>query len=239
MKILFIVLCICISSTAPAQKNTELNDANATRRTLNSPFSAITVTDGIMLYLTDGGVESLAVSYADAKYASRFITVVEDGVLKISFNNDGINWNDNKKRKLKAYVSFKTLKKLSASGGSDVVLTAPIRVSDLDLKFTSGTRLTGKINANHVSVSQSSGSEIKLSGEAQKVTVEASSGASFQGYDFNVDYCYARASSGGAIRVSINKELEARANSGGAIHYKGPGVIKNVNVNSGGIVKKA
>ncbi len=236
---LFMLLCICTTFVAAAQKNTEISDVNATKRTLNASFSAITVTDGITLYLTDGNEESLAVSFSEEKYESRFKTVVEDGTLKITFNNDGINWNDNRKRKLKAYVSFKTLNKLTASGGSDVILTAPIKVSDLDLKFTSGTRLTGKINASNISISQNSGSEIIISGEAQKITVEATSGASFKGYDFNVDYCSARATSGAAIRVSINKELEAKANSGGAIHYKGSGVIKDVNVNSGGVVKKA
>ena len=239
MKLLLFILCVCSSFASIAQKTAEISDANATKRTLNASFNAISVSDGIALYLTDGGEESIAVSFSEAKYETRFKTVVDNGTLKISFDNDGINWNDNRKRKLKAYVSYKTLSKLTASGGSDVILTGPVKVNDLDLKFTSGTRLTGKINATSITVVQSSGSEINLSGNAQKINVEASSGASFKGYDFNVDYCSAKASSGGAIRVSVKKELEAKANSGGAIHFKGEGVIRDVNVNSGGVVKKA
>ena len=233
------LFCVCTTYATLAQKNTEISDLNATKRSLNGSFTAITVSDGIALYLTDGNEESLAISFSDAKYESRFKTEVDNGTLKISFDNKGLNWNDNRKRKLKAYVSYKTLNKLSASGGSDVIITAPITVGDLDLKFTSGTRLTGKISATSLTVDQNSGSEISITGSAQKISVEATSGATFRGYDFSVDYCTARATSGGAIRVSINKELEARANSGGAIHYKGAGVIKEVNVNSGGVVKKA
>jgi hypothetical protein len=33
--------------------------------------------------------------------------------------------------------------------------------------------------------------------------------------------------------------LNAKANSGGGIRYKGNAVIKDLNVNSGGVVKKA
>jgi hypothetical protein len=39
--------------------------------------------------------------------------------------------------------------------------------------------------------------------------------------------------------VNIGQEMNARANSGGAIHYKGNAVVKDINVNSGGIVKKS
>ena len=45
-------------------------------------------------------------------------TVVENGVLKISYGDKGISWNS--KRNLKAYVSFKKLTALAASGGSDI-----------------------------------------------------------------------------------------------------------------------
>ena len=239
MKILFMLLCVCTTYATVAQKNTEISDANATKRTLSGSFTAISVSDGISLYLTDGDEESLAVSFSDAKYEARFKTEVDNGMLKIYFDNKGLNWNDNRKRQLKAYVSYKTLQKLSASGGADVIITAPIKVDDLELKFTSGTRLRGKIDASSLTIDQNSGSDINITGNARKISVEATSGAMFRGYDFNVDYCTARATSGGAIRVSINKELEAKANSGGAIHYKGEGVIKDVNVNSGGVVKKA
>ncbi len=239
MKILFMFICICSTYASLAQKNTEIADLNATKRSLTGSFTAITVSDGITLYLTDGKEESLAISFSDAKYESRFKTVIDNGTLKISFDNNGMNWNDNRRRKLKAYVSYKTLNRLYASGGADVILTAPVTVGDLDLKFTSGTKLTGQISAKTLTVDQNSGSIISITGDARKISVEATSGAIFKGYDFSVDYCTAKATSGAAIRVSINKELEAKANSGGAIHYKGAGVIKDVNVNSGGVVKKA
>ena len=239
MKILFVLLSAVFSLSASAQQSTVVNDPDAKARTLNASFSSISVTDGIDLYLSEGQEESLAVSCSDEKYAEHFKTVVENGVLKIYYDNNAINYSDNNRRKLKAYVSFKTLEKLTGSGGADVKIPVGITVSDLQLKFTSGANLNGSIKANALIIEQNSGSEVSLSGSAEKITVDVSSGAIFKGFDLAVDYCDAKASSGGAVRIAVQKELTAKAHSGGGIHYKGAAVIRDINISSGGIVKKA
>lgn len=162
-----------------------------------------------------------------------------EGVLKIYFDNNGLNWNVSRKRKLKAYVSYKTLRKLKASGGAHVIVPVPVKVEDMEMHFTSGSLFTGNVTAKELDIIQNSGSVIEISGIAQKINIKTASGAMFKGYKLKVDYCIAKAASGGAIRLSINKGLDAKANSGGAIHYKGSAVIKEVSVSSGGIVKRA
>jgi len=239
MKKLFLSLITFITVAAVAQDKTVVVDGNATKRTLTESFTGISVSDGIDLYLSQGGEESVAVSASDEKYMERFKTEVENGVLKIYFDNKGIKWATNDKRKLKAWVSFKTLEKLHASGGADVKIEGEITADNLDIKFSSGSALNGKLKASSLTVEQNSGSGINISGSANKISVEVSSGAVFKGYDLAVDYCDAKASSGGGIRLTINKELSAKANSGGGVRYKGTAVIKEVDVNSGGIVKKA
>ena len=239
MKFLFILVSAIFSTAAFAQEKTVINDTNAKARILNASFSAVSVSDGIELYLTQGTEESLAVSYSDEKYAEHFKTIVENNVLNIYYDNKGINWNDNNRRKLKAYVSFKSLEKLTASAGANVKLQAVINVNNLDMKFTSGSYFKGNIKAKEITVDQNSGSDLNLSGSAEKLTAAVSSGASFKGFDFTVDYCEAKASSGGAVHISVQKELSAKANSGGGIHYKGSAVIRDIDISSGGIVKKA
>lgn len=239
MKLLFIALYSLVCFAAAAQTSAQISDPNVKARVLNGSFSAISVSDGIQLYLTAGNEESIAVSSSDVKYEERFKTIVEGGVLKIYYDNKGLDWNVTGKRKLTAYVSFKTLNKITASGGADVVVPVPLNLDDLKMKFTSGTRFSGKIKAKEMEVIQNSGSEIEIAGSAQKINIETTSGALFKGYDFAVDYCTAKATSGGAIHISINKELDAKANSGGAIRYKGEALIRDVNVNSGGVVKRS
>jgi hypothetical protein len=239
MKHLFIAFIMLISLKGFAQDRIEVNDANAQKRTLTSGFSAITVSDGISLYLTQGNEESIAVSASEEKYMERFKTIVENGTLKIYYDNSGINWISSGKRKLKAYVSFKSIDKIHASSGADVILKSTVSVNKLQCTLTSGSRFTGQVDIGEMEVSQNSGSEIEISGKTDKLQVDVSSGALFKGYDMAVDFCQAKASSGGGVRITVNKELNAKANSGGGIRYKGNAVVKDLSVDSGGVVKKA
>ena len=239
MKQLLFLFITVLSLHSFAQDNAVVNDANAQNRTLNAGFTSITVSDGIDLYLTQGGEESVAVSASDPKYLERFKTEVKDGALKIWYDNKGMIWNSNEKRKLTAWVSFKTLENLHASAGADVSMKSVLTAEKIQLSFTSGSQFTGQVSAGQMEVSQNSGSEINMTGKADILKVEVSSGALFKGYELSVEYADAKATSGAGIRININKELHAKANSGGAIRYKGTGVIKDIDVNTGGVVKKA
>lgn len=237
MKKFLLSLVTLVSFAAFAQETTE-KDPFSTERPLSGSFSAITVTDGIDVYLTQGQTESVTVTSSDEKYMSRFKTEVENGTLKIYYDNKGINWAFNEKRKLKAWVTFKNIDKLHVSGGASVKVSNAIDADKLDMRFTSGSHFTGKINAKELTVDQSSGSGMTVSGRADKITVECSSASVFKGYDLAVDYCDAKATSGAGVHITINKELNAKANSGGGIKYKGAALIKDLSVSSGGVVKK-
>jgi len=238
MNKLFFLLLSVLTFPAFSQQDAFVKDPNAVQRTINSDFNGIYVSDGVELYLTGGEQASLAVSASDEKYMERFITTVENGVLKIYYDNKGINWTGNEKRKLKAYVSYRQLSKLAASGGASVKLTSVLTAEKLEATFTSGAQFMGEVSINQLGVSQNSGASVEMNGKAAKLSVEASSGAIFKGYELATDYCNAKASSGGSVRLTVNKELNVKANSGGGIRYKGDGVIRDMNVNSGGMVKK-
>jgi ribosome-associated translation inhibitor RaiA len=239
MKKLFLSFFAIVSLHAFAQDNNIVNDANAEKRILHASFNAIKISDGIDLYLSQSGEESIAVSASEDRYKVNLKTEVENGILKIYYEKNGMVWNDNVKKKLKAYVSFKTLEKLDASSGSYVMAKSVMTVSKLKMKFTSGSQFNGEVNISQLDVEQESGAEISMSGKAVEVNVDVSSGAVFKGFDLASEFCSAKASSGGGVRINVTKELNAKASSGGGIRYKGDGVIKQVDVNSGGMVKKA
>ena len=238
MNKIFFALFMLLSVHLFAQ-DVVVNDANAVKRTLSSGFNAIKVSDGIDLMLTQGSEESLAVSASEPKYLEKLKSEIVDGTLKIYYDNAGMIWNSNEKRKLKAYVSFKTLEKLQASSGANVKSSTILHVSKLELKFSSGALFSSELNITQLTASQDSGAEINITGKTSELTVEASSGALFKGYELVSDYCKAKASSGGSIRINVEKELNAKASSGGGIRYKGSAVIKEVDISSGGSVKKA
>ncbi len=238
MKKLLVLLFIVSGFVSFAQNEPVVNDPNAEKRTLNESFSSISVSDGVMLYLSKGNEESIAVSASDPKYMDRYITEVDNGVLKIYYDNKGINWTGGDKRKLKAYVSFKNLEKIHAAAGSQVTMKNVLKENEMELVFTSGSGFKGEVDINELNAAVNSGAEIEMTGKAEKAKLEASSGAIFKGYELITDYCEAKASSGGGVRINVNKELSVKASSGGGIRYKGTGVIKDMNVSSGGVVKK-
>ena len=239
MKKLLLILVSMISLSAFAQETKVINDANAVARTVSGSFTGISVSSGIDLYLTQGNEEAVAVSASEQKHLDRLITEVVNGTLKIYYDNKGVTWKSSGKANLKAYVSFKTLEKLYVSAGADVIVNGSIKADKLDMQVTSGAEFTGAINAKELVAEVNSGAAMKVTGGADKFTINVSSGADFKGYDFAVDYCDAKASSGGAVHITINKELVAKASSGGDIHYKGAGLISDIHTSSGGTVKKS
>ena len=238
MKKIITSIAILFSTYSFAQNSTVINDPNVEKRTLDASFTSISVTDGVSLYLTQGNEESIAISASDQKYMERYKTEVVNGELKIYYDNKGINWTGNEKRNLKAYVSFKKLEKLHASGGAYVMAKSIVKEDKAIYTFTSGSKFTGQVNIDELNIIENSGADIEMNGKAGKLNVQVSSGAVFNGYQLVTDYCEAKASSAGGVRITVNKELNVKANSGGGIHYKGKGVIKDMNVSSGGIVKK-
>ena len=238
MKKFILSLCTLLSLHLFAQ-DVIVKDDNAEKRNLSGNFTAIEVSDGIQLMLTSGNEVSLAVSTSEPKYMEHFKTEVVGNTLKIYYDEKGMVWNSNDKRKLRAYLSFKIIDRLQASSGATVIGKNVIKLAVLDIKFTSGSQFTGDVNIGQLTSDQNSGSEITINGKADKLSVEASSGAIFKGFNLVAEYCTAKASSGGGVRINVNKELIAKASSGGGVRYQGEAVIKEVDVNSGGFVKKA
>ncbi len=238
MKKLLVSLVAFISLTVFAQETRLMNDANAITRSLNGSFTGIAVSSGVELYITQGNEEAIAVSASEQKHLDRLKTEVVNGTLKIYYDNKGVTWKSNGKSKLKAYVSFKTLEKLNVSAGSEVTVNGTVKSDKLRMDVSSGADFTGAINVTELNAVMSSGAGIKVTGTAGKLIVDASSGADFKGYDFAVDFCDASASSGADIHVTINKELNAKASSGGGIQYKGTALIRDIKTGSGGSVKK-
>ena len=238
MKKLLCSLITVLALTAFAQDTKVINDANITTRSLSGSFTAISVSSGIDLYLSQGNAASLAVSASDQKHLDRFKTEIVNGTLKIYYDNKGVTWKSDGKAKLKAYVSFKTLQKLQVSAGSDAIVNGSMNADDFNLDVSSGADFKGAITAKILTVDVSSGASINISGKSDKLKVAVSSGADFKGYDLVTDYCDASASSGAGVHVTINKELNAKASSGGDIHYKGTALIRDIKTSGGGSVKK-
>jgi len=129
--ILFALVLTAVSGLVSAQK--VVNDPNAEVRTISS-FHALHVSNSFDVILTQGSEESLAVSANSKEDMASIRTVVEDGVLKIWFDEKNKWWPKN--RKLRAYVSVKKLDELKCSGSSDVKIEGSLNAANLKLDFS-------------------------------------------------------------------------------------------------------
>ena len=188
---------------------------------------------------TQGNEEAVAVSASEIEYRDRIKTEVEDGVLKIYFDNKGfhLNWGN---KKLNAYVSVKNIDALEASGGSDAYLQGTIKSEKLHVELSGGSDLKGKVDVHDMSIHQSGGSDVDVSGSVTNLDVDASGGSDLHGYDLVTDYCKISASGGSDSHITVNKELSANARGGGSdIYYKGTGTVHEVRSSgSSSITKK-
>lgn len=191
---------------------------NVQKRTIGS-FHAVKTAAGIQVILTKGNKEELAVTASDADLVDKVKTVVTNGVLKISRENDDWKfWERRRNWRVVVYVSYTKLDGLEASSGGS------IQAKSVDL--------------DKLSADVSSGGSITVTGKAAALNVDGSSGGIFRGYDLSVTYCKADVSSGGGVQVTVEKEISAEASSGGYVRFKGDGLIRNINVSSGGTVRR-
>jgi hypothetical protein len=232
---LLLVAAACVVSVH-AQKT--INDANAEVRDV-SGFHAIKISNAIDLFLTQSSSEAVAVSASETKYRDRIKTEVENGVLKIYVEQgDWKLWNNTGNKKMKAYVSFKSLDKLTASGACDVKVEGVIKTNTLDINLSGASDFKGAVDAGTLTVDQSGASDAKVNGRAGTLKIEVSGASDFTGFELETENCSARAQGASDIQISVSKELDARASGASSIRYKGTAVIKELHTSGASSVNK-
>jgi hypothetical protein len=218
-----------------AQKN--IHDANAVARTIGS-FHGIQMSSGIDLYLSQSGSEGLAVSASSTDYRDKIVTQVENGILKVYYNDHGswgTNWGN---RKMKAYVSVKDIDLLEASGGSDIYIDEKLAGTKLKVQLSGGSDLSGKVVFEDLTVGATGGSDAKLTGTVNHLKVSIAGGSDFKAADLTAEYCIISATGGSDAYVHVNKELESHASGGSDIRYTGNPTTKSSTSGDGSVKRK-
>ncbi|HEY0040203.1 MAG TPA: head GIN domain-containing protein [Flavisolibacter sp.] len=236
MKKLFSIVAL-LSFFVATQAQKVINDPNIELRTITGSFTGISVSAGIDLYLSEGA-ETLAVSASKTEYRDRIKTEIKNGILRIWYESkSGISINFTDEKRLRAYVSYKTLNSLDASGGSDVAIDGLIKSAELRLNLSGGSDFKGKVEVENLKVKQSGGSDINISGRASTLSVDASGGSDFNGYGLVTEICDLEASGGSDIEITANKELSAHASGASDIHYRGKPNVKSAKASGASEVK--
>ena len=234
----FALLGLLLATLITSYGQKTIHDANAQVRKV-SGYSAVKVSTGIDLYLSYGD-ELVAVSAKTNEDRDHIKTEVENGVLKITYDwKDGKNLlSINRGRELKAYVSYKTLNAIGASGGSDVHIDGTLKANTLSLNVSGGSDLKGKLDVNELKVNASGGADVNVTGRADKVNIDVSGGSDFTGYEFQTETAVVDASGGSDVRITVNKDLDVRSSGASDVYYKGNAVIKEIRSSGASSIKK-
>ncbi len=221
-KILFLLLFSGLSMMVFAQKQFVV-DANAEIRSVNESFNAIVVSGGIDIYISQSDREELAISASDDRYKEGIKTIVTNKVLKVYYDGDK-SWSS-KNKNLKAYISFKELERLEATGASDIIIAGEVKVPSLLIKLTGASDLKGILKVNTLIVNLSGASDARISGTANEATIDCSGASDVKGFEMVIDKCTAKASGASDINITVNKELNANASGASDIYFRGAAVI--------------
>ncbi|MFT4023370.1 MAG: head GIN domain-containing protein [Flavihumibacter sp.] len=236
MKRIGLFTCMLLLATAALAQSVTVNDANARKRDVGT-FTGVKVSQGIELLLQQGSEDAVAVSSSRPEYQDRIKTEVDGGLLRIFIDDAGRNYNWRRGVKFRAYVSVRQLEKLIVSSGASARTGNVINVARLDLDASSGGTIDGEFKGQRIVSDNSSGAVTTVKGSVDFASVKASSGSIFKGFVLSAVNGDADASSGGSISITVTKELNAEATSGGDVKYRGGGVIRNVRTSSGGSVR--
>ncbi len=227
---------VLLTGHAQNEKNLVV-DANAEVRNVGS-FSSIEVSDAIDLYISQGNTEAVAISGSTDDIKARIKTEVRSGTLHIYFDGKGLNWKRWGNNRMKAYVTYKTLQSLEASGACNVKTTDAIKQNELKIEMSGASDFTGEIMVGKFHLSASGASNIKLSGTAANASFDATGACTIKAYDLATDMCKIDASGASNIRITVNKELNASASGGSNILYRGTGLIRDLSSSGGASIKR-
>lgn len=221
-------------STINAQKT--LKDGNVELREASN-FTGIDVSGGFDVFLTNGTEETVGVSASNADYQKYIKVEVKNGVLHIYFKPNSARWNVRNLR-LKAYISYKTLNKLSISGATDVRLMDTWRTTSAHIELSGASDLVGAVDFEEARVNQNGASDMRISGTVGKINVDLSGASTFKGYELATQYCNARASGASDIRITVNKELSVNVSGASDVYYRGEALIRDIKTSGASSVAK-
>lgn len=230
------VLLTCLPMLLAAQEKVVVNDPLAQVRDPGGSFTEISVSSSVDLYLSNDDREMVVVSAREPQFRDRIITRVNGNRLEIYFNSKGMNqWTD---LRLKAYVSFKTLSRIRASGSSDIFVNGVLKADALSIELSGSSDFSGAVDVGVLKLNQSGSSDSKLSGRAGEVWIDLSGASDVKAFDLDAKKCTISLSGSSDASMTVNGDLSVIASGASDVRYRGTGVVRDVRTSGSSSVKR-
>ena len=179
-------------------------------------FDEVNITGNIEATLAAGNTEEVSL-YTENIPEDEVTIKVSKGVLKISVV-EGIFY---KNEKVVVNLTYKGLLAVRGNAGARIDNKSVLEGDGLLLRCGSGARMDLRVELNSLDAGASEGGILSVEGQTDNVEVTASTGGRFEGFNLESRRVAGKANTGGQAEVFATEELEAAANTGGVVTYKG------------------
>ena len=179
-------------------------------------FDGISVTGNLNVILQKGEVDKVVVD-AHGIPESEVTVKVSRGVLRLKLINS-IFYKDDE---VDVTVTYRNLRTLKGHAGARIEADHAITGDQIYIRSTSGARVHLEVAVNTIDGGATEGGMLELTGTTEMQDASAATGGQYQAFGLECARSYVRANTGGRAEVVANDRLEASANTGGTIEYKG------------------
>ncbi len=146
--------------------------------------------------------------------------------------------NTEKEATIKILVYYSTLKSLKI--GAQGLITSPETITgkSLSLEAITGGKMELKLAMEHLDALVKQGAILVLRGEVEKQVINVNTGSTYSAYELEAQDTDVKALSGGKAKVRAGRTLDATANLGGYVGYKGNPESSFIKENLGGEIEE-
>ncbi|MEO8665073.1 MAG: head GIN domain-containing protein [Ignavibacteria bacterium] len=199
-----------------------------------SSFDKIQVDDIINVFLKQGNTESVILE-SDKNLIPLIEIKVDDNKLYISTKDDA---EIKKSTKMNAYVTLKDLKSLEMKGVGNVESQNELKLESLWIENSAVGNLSLELDCDKLTADINSVGSAKFSGTVKNVSIDHNGIGNIKAFDLTADVLKIQSNGVGNSEVNSNNEIYIDLNGIGNVSYKGSAVVKAMNVNGMGKVKK-
>ncbi|MEO0341312.1 MAG: head GIN domain-containing protein [Bacteroidota bacterium] len=207
--------------------------ASAQKTITPESFDGLFVTGNIEVML-EKGTENKVELYVDGMPYDKVSVKVQRGILRLRVLESWLYRDE----VIRAYVTYKDLNNIRANAGATVESEDLLKSSYFKVKATSGARIALSVEVANLEGGATEGGILNLEGSADKQDMQVATGAEYDGTYLDAKKTYIRTNTGGRATVVALELLEAAANTGGSIWYKGDPEVKNVKTVIAGEVRR-
>jgi Putative auto-transporter adhesin, head GIN domain len=227
------ILSISACTEGQIRKTVYGNNKVVTKERNAEPFTGVSVSTGIDVYLKQGNNEAISVE-ADENLQEYILTEVRDGVLHVY-----TEVNIRKAERERVYVTMKEVNSVKTSSAGDVFGETPVKSDRLELSASSAGDIKLEVYAKEIKADISSSGDITLTGETEMLNADLSSAGDLNAFDLKVREADVSASSAGDADINVSEKITARASSAGDINYMGnPRFVDSHSSSAGGVHKR-